>query len=98
MPELKRLNIFEKMRGIYTDVMSVRRNTLVEIVKMIYHDKAPEYVEMIPYNVIEKDVPTYRDSVLVERAIIRERVRLGFGLDIQEFGIHSPVLFDVKEA
>lgn len=98
MPELKRLNIFEKMRGLYTDVMSVRRNTLVEIVKMICQDKAPEYVEMIPYNVIEKDVPTYRDSVLVERAIIRERVRLGFGLDIQEFGIHSPVLFDVREA
>ncbi|HNX25606.1 MAG TPA: monomeric [FeFe] hydrogenase [Spirochaetota bacterium] len=98
MPELKRLNIFEKMRGLYTDVMSVRRNTLVEIVKMIYEDKAPEYVEMIPYNVIQKDVPTYRDSVFSERAIIRERVRLGFGLDIQEFGKHSPVLFSVKEA
>ncbi len=98
MPELKRLNIFEKMRGLYTDVMSIRRNTLVEIVKMIHEDKAPEYVEMIPYNVIKKDVPTYRDSVFAERAIIRERVRLGFGLDIQEFGKHSPVIFDVKEA
>lgn len=98
MPELKRLNIFEKMRGLYTDVMSIRRNTLVEIVKMIHEDKAPEYVEMIPYNVIQKDVPTYRDSVFAERAIIRERVRLGFGLNIQEFGKHSPVLFDVKEA
>ncbi len=98
MAELKRLNIFEKMRGLYTDVMSIRRNTLVEIVKMIHDDKAPEYVEMIPYNVIQKDIPTYRDSVFAERAIIRERVRLGFGLDIQEFGKHSPVLFDVKEA
>jgi [FeFe] hydrogenase (group B1/B3) len=78
--------------------MNIRGRTLVEIVKMICEDKSPEYVEMIPYNVIRKDVPTYRDSVFAERAIIRERVRLGFGLDIQEFGKHSPVLFDVKEA
>ena len=98
MAELKRLDIFEKMRGLYTDVMQVRRNTLIEIVKMIDEDKSPEYVEMIPYNVIKKDVPSFRDSVFAERAIIRERVRLGFGLDIQEFGKHSPVLFDVKEA
>jgi len=98
MPELKRLNIFEKMRGLHTDIMEIRRKTLIEIAKMILEDKPPEYVEMIPYNVIQRDVPTYRDSVFAERAIIRERVRLGFGLDLQEFGKHSPVLFDVHEA
>ena len=98
MPELKRLNIFEKMRGLYTDIMQIRRRTLVEISKMIMEDKSAEFAEMIPYNVIQKDVPTFRDSVFAERAIIRERVRLGFGLDLQEFGKHAPVLFDVKAA
>lgn len=98
MPELKRLNIFEKMRGLYTDIMHLRRSTLVEISRMVMEDKPAEFVEMIPYNVIQRDVPTFRDSVFAERAIIRERVRLGFGLDLQEFGKHSPVLFDVKEA
>jgi [FeFe] hydrogenase (group B1/B3) len=98
MPELKRLNIFEKMRGLYTDIMHIRKNTLTEIAKIIMEDKPSEFAEMIPYNVIQRDVPTYRDSVFAERAIIRERVRLGFGLDLQEFGKHSPVVFDVKKA
>ncbi len=98
MPELKRLNIFEKMRGLYTDIMHIRRSTLIEIAKMVIKEKPAEFVEMIPYNVIKRDVPTFRDSVFAERAIIRERVRLGFGLDLQEFGKHSPVLFDVKSA
>ncbi|HOP30466.1 MAG TPA: monomeric [FeFe] hydrogenase [Spirochaetota bacterium] len=98
MPELKRLNIFEKMRGLYTDIMHIRRSTLIEIAKMVMEEKPAEFVEMIPFNVIQRDVPTFRDSVFAERAIIRERVRLGFGLDLQEFGKHSPVLFDVKSA
>ncbi len=98
MPELKRLNIFEKMRGLYTDIMHIRRSTLIEIAKMVMEDKPAEFVEMIPYNVIKTDVPTFRDSVFAERALIRERVRLGFGLDVKEFGKHSPVLFDVKAA
>lgn len=98
MPELKRLNIFEKMRGLYTDIMHIRRSTLIEIARMVMEEKPAEFVEMIPFNVIQRDVPTFRDSVFAERAIIRERVRLGFGLDLQEFGKHSPVLFDVKAA
>ncbi len=98
MPELKRVNIFEKMRGLHTDILALIRKTRVEISRLIMEDQGPEAVELIPYNLIKKEVPTFRDSVFAERAIIRERIRLIFGMDVQEFGQTRPVVFDVHEA
>jgi len=95
---LPSLDIFEKMRGLYTPVTDVRRKVLVEVAKMIEQDRAPTYVETIPYNIIYKHTPTYRDCVFKERAVVRERTRLAFGLDIKEFGAHGPIIDDVKPA
>ncbi|MHA1720006.1 MAG: monomeric [FeFe] hydrogenase [Promethearchaeota archaeon] len=88
---LPRLNIFEKMRGIFTPVTDLRRQVLSAVSKMIVDQKPPEFIEQIPYQIIKKDTPTYRSSVFHERAIVRERTRLAFGMDLKEFGAHSPV-------
>jgi [FeFe] hydrogenase (group B1/B3) len=95
---LPALNIFEKMRGLYTPVTDIRRKVLIEVAKMIEQDRPPNYVETLPYNIIYKNTPTYRDCVFRERAIVRERVRLAFGLDIKEFGAHAPIIDDVQPA
>ncbi len=98
MPDLPKLTIFEKSRGLPTPIKGIRRRVLSEVAKMIVENKLPSYIETIPYIIISKDTPTYRDSVFRERAIVRERVRLAFGLDLQEFGAHGPIIDDVTPA
>src|SRR6056297_1089434 len=88
---LPELDIFEKMRGIYTPVTDIRRRVLAEVARMIANEENPEYIETIPYKIITQDTPTYRDCVFKERAIVRERVRLAFGMDLKEFGAHGPI-------
>lgn len=92
------LDIFEKLRGLYTPVTDIRRRVLMEVAKMIQDDKPASYVEAIPYKIIYKNTPTYRDCVFKERAVVRERVRLTFGLDLKEFGAHAPILDDMAPA
>ena len=92
------LDIFEKMRGIYTPVMDIRRKVLIEVAKMVESGKKTNYVETIPYTIIQKKTPTYRESVFRERAVVRERVRLALGLDLKEFGAHAPIIDDAEPA
>lgn len=98
MPDLPKLTIHEKLRGIPHSVKVVRRQVLTEVAKMIVDKKPASYIETIPYNIVSKDTPTYRESVFRERAIVRERARLAFGLDIKEFGAHAPIIDDVTPA
>jgi Fe-S-cluster-containing hydrogenase component 2 len=95
---LPALDIFEKMRGLYTPVTDIRRRVLVEVARMIQDERPPSLVEAIPYEIIYKNTPTYRDCVFKERAVVRERVRLAFGLDLKEFGAHAPILDDMAPA
>ena len=88
---LPRLNIFEKMRGIFSPVSDIRRRVLAEVGRMIVNKHPLTFIEHIPYHIIDKDTPSYRDSVFTERAIVRERVRLAFGMDLKEFGAHGPI-------
>ncbi len=85
------LNIFEKMRGIYTPVTDIRRKVLTAVAKMVVNGQPPSYIEQLPYDIIPKDTPTYRSSVFKERAIVRERVRLTFGMVLKEFGAQGPI-------
>ena len=98
MPDLPKLTIFEKSRGIPTPIKNIRRQVLTDVAKMIVEKKPASFIETIPYNIITKNTPTYRESVFRERAIVRERVRLAFGLDLKEFGAHGPIIDDVTPA
>jgi [FeFe] hydrogenase (group B1/B3) len=98
MPDLPKLTIFEKSRGLPTPIKTIRRQVLTEVAKMIVEKKPASHIETIPYNIITKNTPTYRDSVFRERAIVRERARLAFGLDLKEFGAHGPIIDDVSPA
>jgi [FeFe] hydrogenase (group B1/B3) len=98
MAGLKQLNIFEKMRGLHTDINGIIRESRIEVAKIILNKEESRCVELIPYKLAKKETPTFRDSVFAERAILRERIRLTYGLDCQEFGSDHPVGFDVHEA
>ena len=81
------------MRGIYTSVNDIRKRVFAEIARLSYdyRDGDLSQMEQIPYRVIPGEVSTYRESVFLERAIVKERMRLAMGLPLRKASEHAPV-------
>ncbi len=81
------------VRGIYTSVNDIRKRVFSEIAQLSYNYKDGDLSEMelIPYRVIPGEVSTYRESIFLERAIVKERMRLALGLNLRTVSEHAPV-------
>lgn len=81
------------MRGVYTSVNDIRKRVFAEVAKLSYDYKDGDLsqMEQIPYRVIPGEVSTYRESVFLERAIVKERMRLAMGLPLRAVSEHAPV-------
>ena len=82
----------DTMRGVYTNLTSIRRDVFREVAKIMYSiGDHPEWTDAdvdaafdeLPFKILPGDVATYRESVFLERAIIGERIRLAMGLPAQ---------------
>lgn len=74
------------MRGLDTPVSQIRHKVFVEVAKVAFDSDAENVkddIEAIPYNVCLGDMPSYRESIHVERAIASERVRLAMGMSLR---------------
>ena len=87
------------MRGIYTSVNDIRKRVFAEVARLSYNYKDGDLSEMelIPYRVIPGEVSTYRESVFLERAIVKERMRLAMGLNLRTAAEHAPVSTGAEE-
>ena len=87
------------MRGIYTSVNDLRKRVYAEVAKLSYEYKDGDLsrMEEIPYNVIPGEMAVYRDSVFIERAIVRERMRLAMGLSLRTAAEQAPVTQGAEE-
>ena len=87
------------VRGIYTSVNDIRKHVFAEVAKLSYNYKEGDLSEMeeIPYRIIPGEVSTYRESVFLERAIVRERIRLAMGLTVRTASEHAPVSHGAEE-
>ena len=65
------MEVRKRMRGIYTPVTKIRRQVFTEVARLAYEggDYASR-IEHIPYKIIPGEIPTYRDSIFKERAIV----------------------------
>lgn len=81
------------MRGVYTSVNDIRKRVFAEVAKLSYdyRDGDLSQMEQIPYRIIPGEVSTYRESVFLERAIVKERMRLAMGLPLRDVSEHAPV-------
>ncbi len=88
------------MRGIHTSVNTIRKEVFSEIAKLSYEyeEGSLQKMEEIPYKIIPGEVGTYRDSVFLERAIVRERMRLAMGLPLRAANEHQNVSNGAEEA
>ena len=88
------------MRGIYTSINEIRNRVFAEVAKLSYEYEDGDLSEMenIPYRIIPGEVSVYRDSVFLERAIVKERMRLAMGLPLRTAAEHAPVSTGAIEA
>lgn len=88
------------MRGIYTSVNDIRHRVFTELAQLSYNYQGPEDLKemgVIPYRIIPGEVSHYRESVFLERAIVRERLRLAMGLPLRTAAEHSVVYEGAEE-
>lgn len=87
------------MRGIYTSVNDIRKRVFAEVARLSYDYKDGDLsrMEEIPYNVIPGEISIYRDSVFLERAIVRERMRMAMGLSVRTAAEQAPVTQGAEE-
>ena len=82
------------MRGINTSINEIRQKVFAEIARLSYEYDENTFVkemEHIPYKIVPGEESTYRDSVFLERAIVKERMRLAMGLPVRKASEHAPV-------
>lgn len=88
------------MRGIYTNVNDLRQKVFAEVASLSYKYEDGfdmSVMHQIPYNVIPGTVAGYRDSAFLERAIVRERVRLAMGLNLRSYDEYNSITVGVEE-
>ena len=81
------------MRGVHTPINDIRKKVFAEVARLSYNYQEGDVSEMenIPYRIIPGEVSTYRESVFLERAIVKERMRLAMGLPLRDVTEHAPV-------
>jgi len=89
---------FERMRGTYTPVTDLRRRLLMEITRFILDKKEPSEIDALPFNIIEMGHPLYRCCSYRELSIIKQRIRLAFGLSLIEERDNIPVSRGIEKA
>lgn len=88
------------VRGIYTNVNDLRKRVFAEVAKLSYEYEDGfdmEVMHNIPYHVIPGTVSRYRDSAFLERAIVRERVRLAMGLGLSTFDEYDSITSGIEK-
>lgn len=96
--------IKEINRGLYTDVVDIRRKVFIETARIILGNdiknlsKIKEEVAKIPYKIIACQDPAYRCCVFRERAIVSERVRLSLGLPLWQGELNGPAWTGIERA
>lgn len=78
------------MKYEYKTLATIRHKVFTEVSKMAFND-CFDCIEDIPYEIIEGDVATYRESAFLERAIVGERIRLAMGLNLRPNDKHRPI-------
>jgi len=98
MREVGVKRVFERMRGIYTPVTDLRRRLLMETVRFILEGREPSEIESLPFNIIEMGKPIYRCCSYRELSIVKQRLRLAFGLSLVEERENIPVSSGIEKA
>ena len=91
------------MRGMETGKTRIRHEVFTEIARLAYSgsDDYARALEELTYKIRPGDpdeAGSYKGSVLYERAVIGERLRLAMGLPMREMGVYNNIRDGVEES
>ncbi len=91
------------MRGIYTSINTIRKQVYAEIARLAYHygndiDSLKTELSKVPYKILPGEESKYRESIFLERAIVRERLRVALGLSVRTAEDEGPISEGAEEA
>ena len=81
------------MRGVHSAVDDIRVGVFREVAKLAYEGGDYSRVDLIPYTMCPGDVAKHRYDIFLERAVIKARVRLALGMNI-DIGGHLSTHID----
>ena len=90
---MNELSIFEKFRGLHTPVSDIRRKVFLFVASIYFDNKDLAELEKIPYLIISSGSPHYRCCRFKEFFILRERIRLALGSDVENEGNNTPLSY-----
>lgn len=77
------------MRGVFTTVKFLRNEIFKNVAAAAYENWSVEQIENIPNEVLAEGAPNYRDSVELEREIVRARIKAAMNMEMgTNFGEH----------
>ena len=86
------------MRGVHSAVDDIRRTVFKEVALLAYEGgNIAEKVNKIPYKMIPGMEAQHRQDAFLERAIVKERVRLALGLNMSDPNEQEPLSATGKE-
>ena len=80
----------------YELLIKIRRRVFEEVAKLAYEDEDYHRLAELPYEILQESVG--RSSIFLERAIVRERLRLAIGLPVRKANEHCAVYQGIEEA
>ena len=88
------------MRGVETRIQEIRHRIFKEVARMAYHTEWPvdKRIEALPYKIIPGEKGNFRNDVFLERAIVRERLRLAMGLPYRKADDPAPLSEGIEAA
>ena len=90
------------MRGMETGKTRIRHEVFTEIARLAYEGgNYAEALEQLTYKIRPGDPDdegSYKGSILYERAVIGERLRLAMGLSTRELGVYNNIRDGVEES
>lgn len=79
------------MRGVHTFINDIRRQVFTEVARMAFEGgNYAETIRRLPHKIIPGEVAKYRQNILVERAVVTERIRLAIGLPLRDLSEYAP--------
>ena len=68
------------MRNFKCSIADMRKQVFAEVARLAYEGGDYRRMEKLPYKIVPGEVGNQRESILLERAIVGERIRLAMGL------------------
>ena len=85
------------MRGVHSAVDEIRRTVFKEVALLAYEGGDLSRLNQIPYKMIPGEVAKHRADVFLERAIVKERLRLALGMNLQDPDDQQPLSATIHE-